>query len=49
MDRKKLDIKLIGSWWFGVDIFDLHKSIFMTLSKKMRGSSVLINSMKTFK
>ena len=39
--EKKLNIKLIGSWWFGGDIFDLHKSIFMSLSKKMQGNSVI--------
>ena len=39
--EKKLNIKLVGSWWFGADIFDLHKSIFMSLSKKMQGESVL--------
>ena len=39
--EKKLNIKLVGAWWFGGDIFDLHKSIFMSLSKKVQGDSVL--------
>ena len=38
--ENKLSFKLIGSWWFGSDMFDLHKSIMISLKNKMGNNSI---------